>query len=39
MMGIGLSRLLGWKADLKNPKLEVNLVFKRFFAHLLCVLN
>uniref|UniRef100_A0A3B3WYL7 THUMP domain-containing protein n=1 Tax=Poecilia mexicana TaxID=48701 RepID=A0A3B3WYL7_9TELE len=24
VMGIGLSRLLGWKADLKNPKLEIN---------------
>lgn len=25
MIGVGLSRLLGWKADLKNPQLEVNL--------------
>uniref|UniRef100_A0A3B5M346 THUMP domain containing 2 n=1 Tax=Xiphophorus couchianus TaxID=32473 RepID=A0A3B5M346_9TELE len=24
VMGMGLSRLLGWKADLKNPKLEIN---------------
>ncbi|KAF7655029.1 hypothetical protein LDENG_00061740 [Lucifuga dentata] len=24
MIGAGLSRLLGWKADLKNPQLEVN---------------
>lgn len=24
MIGAGLSRLLGWKADLRNPKLEVN---------------
>lgn len=25
MIGAGVSRLLGWKADLKNPQLEVNL--------------
>lgn len=25
MIGAGLSRMLGWKADLKNPQLEVNL--------------
>uniref|UniRef100_A0A8C4EKZ9 THUMP domain containing 2 n=1 Tax=Dicentrarchus labrax TaxID=13489 RepID=A0A8C4EKZ9_DICLA len=25
VIGVGLSRLLGWKADLKNPQLEVNL--------------
>uniref|UniRef100_A0A8C4EKP3 THUMP domain containing 2 n=1 Tax=Dicentrarchus labrax TaxID=13489 RepID=A0A8C4EKP3_DICLA len=24
VIGVGLSRLLGWKADLKNPQLEVN---------------
>ncbi|XP_019949174.2 THUMP domain-containing protein 2 isoform X1 [Paralichthys olivaceus] len=24
VMGVGLSRLMGWKADLKNPQLEVN---------------
>ncbi|XP_015251428.1 PREDICTED: THUMP domain-containing protein 2 isoform X1 [Cyprinodon variegatus] len=24
VMGIGLSQMLGWKADLKNPKLEIN---------------
>lgn len=26
MIGAGLSRLLGWKADLRNPQLEVNLL-------------
>lgn len=26
MIGVGLSRLLGWRADLKNPQLEVNFV-------------
>lgn len=25
VIGVGLSRLLGWKADLRNPQLEVNL--------------
>ncbi|XP_070772557.1 THUMP domain-containing protein 2 [Enoplosus armatus] len=25
VIGVGLSRLLGWKADLKNPQLEVNI--------------
>ncbi|XP_041644907.1 THUMP domain-containing protein 2 isoform X1 [Cheilinus undulatus] len=24
MIGVGLSRLMGWKADLKNPQLEIN---------------
>uniref|UniRef100_A0A3Q4GZZ2 THUMP domain-containing protein n=1 Tax=Neolamprologus brichardi TaxID=32507 RepID=A0A3Q4GZZ2_NEOBR len=24
VIGAGLSRLLGWKADLKNPQLEIN---------------
>ncbi|KAI4813313.1 hypothetical protein KUCAC02_024645 [Chaenocephalus aceratus] len=24
VIGVGLSRLMGWKADLKNPQLEVN---------------
>ncbi|XP_070697182.1 THUMP domain-containing protein 2 [Pempheris klunzingeri] len=24
VMGVGLSRLLGWKADLKNPQLEIH---------------
>lgn len=24
MIGVGLSRLMGWKADLNNPQLEVN---------------
>ncbi len=24
MIGVGLSRLLGWRTDLKNPQLEVN---------------
>lgn len=27
VLGVGLSRLLGWKVDLKNPQLEVNLKF------------
>ncbi|KAG7228488.1 hypothetical protein INR49_007661 [Caranx melampygus] len=26
VIGVGLSRLLGWKADLKNPQLEVNVL-------------
>lgn len=25
VIGVGLSRLLGWKPDLKSPQLEVNL--------------
>nr|XP_046257281.1 THUMP domain-containing protein 2 [Scatophagus argus] len=25
IIGVGLSRLLGWKADLKNPQLEINI--------------
>ncbi|KAF3841832.1 hypothetical protein F7725_023783 [Dissostichus mawsoni] len=25
VIGVGLSRLMGWKADLKNPQLEVNI--------------
>lgn len=26
VIGVGLSRQLGWKTDLKNPQLEVNLI-------------
>uniref|UniRef100_A0A3Q3MY95 THUMP domain containing 2 n=1 Tax=Mastacembelus armatus TaxID=205130 RepID=A0A3Q3MY95_9TELE len=33
VIGVGVSRLMGWKADLKNPQLEVN-----FFFLLLCLL-
>lgn len=28
MIGAGLNRLVGWKADLKNPQLEVSFLFQ-----------
>lgn len=38
-MGAGLSKLLGWKVDLKNPLLEVNLgFFKRLFTFIYLLL-
>lgn len=38
MIGVGLSRQLGWKIDLKNPQLEVKLftVLKIFLVVLIC---
>lgn len=41
VIGVGLSRQLGWKTDLKNPQLEVKLftVLKIFLVVLICCYN
>lgn len=41
MIGVGLSRQLGWKTDLKNPQLEVKLftLLKIFLVVLICCYN
>lgn len=31
LIGVGLSKLLGWRIDLKNPELEVGAFFQSDF--------